>query len=48
MLNDIVNSQKVRAQKVVASSQSTGGTSFVPRYSEDHQEIEKLKEALRQ
>jgi hypothetical protein len=48
MINVIVDSQKLRAQKAAASSQSTGGSSFVPRRSEDRQEIEKLKEALRQ
>jgi hypothetical protein len=48
MLNGIVDSQKVRAQKVVSSSQSTGGSSFIPRRSEELQEIKMLKETLRQ
>jgi hypothetical protein len=51
MLNGIVDSQKVRAQKAMASSQSTGGgggSRFVPHRSKDRQEIEKFKEALRQ
>jgi hypothetical protein len=48
MLNGLVDSQMVRAQKVVALSQSTGGGSFIPRHSEDRLEIEKLKESLRQ
>jgi hypothetical protein len=48
MLNGIVNSQKVRAQKVVASSQSTGGNSFMPHRSEDRLVIERLKESLSQ
>jgi hypothetical protein len=48
MLNDIVDSQKVRAQKAVSSSQSTGGSSFIPRRSEELQEIKMLKETLRQ
>jgi hypothetical protein len=33
---------------VSQSSQSTGGSSFVPHRSEDRQEIEMLKESLRQ
>jgi hypothetical protein len=50
MLNGIVDSRKVRAQKAMASSQSTGGggSRFVPHRSKDRQEIEKFKEALRQ
>jgi predicted nucleic acid-binding protein len=48
MQNGIVDSQKVRAQKAAVSSQSIRGSSFIPRHSEDRQEIEKLKEALRQ
>jgi hypothetical protein len=45
MLNDVVNSWHVRAQKAVTSSQSTGvGSSFVSHQSE----IEQLKETLRQ
>jgi hypothetical protein len=47
MLNGIVDSRKLRAQKVVSSSQSTGGSSFIPRRSEERQEIEMLKETLR-
>jgi hypothetical protein len=38
----------VRALKAVALSQSTGGSSFVPSRLEDQQEIEMLKESLRQ
>jgi hypothetical protein len=48
MINGIVNSQKVRAQKVVMSSQSSRGSSFVPRRSEDRLEIEMLKESQQQ
>jgi hypothetical protein len=48
MLNGIVDSWKVRAQKVVSSSQSTGGSSFIPHCSEERQEIEMLEETLRQ
>jgi hypothetical protein len=48
MINGIVNSQMVRAQKVVMSSQSSGGSSFVPRRSEDRLEIEMLKESQQQ
>jgi hypothetical protein len=45
MLNDVVDSRHVTAQKVVTSSQSTGaGSSFFSRQSE----IEQLKETLRQ
>jgi hypothetical protein len=35
MLNGVVDFHKVRAQKAMTSSQSTGGSSFVPRHSED-------------
>jgi hypothetical protein len=48
MINSIINSRKVRAQNIAAAVQSTGGSSFVPRRSEDRQEIIKLKEVLRQ
>jgi hypothetical protein len=47
MLNGIIDSRKVRAQKAVSSSQSSGSI-FVPRRSEDRLEIEMLKESLRQ
>jgi hypothetical protein len=47
MLNDIIDSQKVRAQKATLSSQSSGCT-FVPHHLEDQLEIEMLKESLRQ
>jgi hypothetical protein len=47
MLNDIIDSQKVRAQKVVSSSQSSR-SSLVHRRSEDRLEIKILKESLRQ
>jgi hypothetical protein len=48
MLNGIIDSQMVRAQRPVASSQSIGGSSFVPRHLKEQQEIEMLKESLRQ
>jgi hypothetical protein len=48
MLNGIIDSQKVRDQKVASSSQSSGGSSFIPRRSEDRLEIEMLKESLPQ
>jgi hypothetical protein len=48
MLNGIVDSRKVRAQKAASSSQSTGGSSFIPRRLEERQEIKMLKETLRQ
>jgi hypothetical protein len=47
MLNDIVDSRKVRAQMAVTLLQSSGGSSYVPRRSEDRLEIEMLKESLR-
>jgi hypothetical protein len=47
MLNGIIDSWKVRAQKAAASSQSSG-SSFVPRRSKDRLEIKILKEGLRQ
>jgi hypothetical protein len=47
MLNGIIDSRKVRAQKVVSLSQSSGST-FIPHRSEDRLEIEMLKESLRQ
>jgi hypothetical protein len=47
MLNGIVDSRKVRAQKAASSSQSTGGSSFIPRHTEERQEIKMLKETLR-
>jgi hypothetical protein len=47
MLNGIIDSRKVRAQKVAMSSQSSGGSSFVLRCSEDRLEIKMLKENLR-
>jgi hypothetical protein len=46
MLNGIIDSGKVRAQKVVPPSQSSGGSRFIPRRSEDQLEIEMLKESL--
>jgi hypothetical protein len=48
MINGIVNSRKVRARMVVMSSQSSGGSSFIPRRSEDRLEIEMLKESQHQ
>jgi hypothetical protein len=47
MLNGIIESQKVRAQKAAQLSQRSG-SSFVPRCSEDRLKIEMLKESLRQ
>jgi hypothetical protein len=45
MLNDVVDSQQVRAEKVTTSSQSTcAGSSFFSHQSE----IEQMKETLRQ
>jgi hypothetical protein len=45
MLNGVLNSRHVRAEKEVMSSQSTGvGSSFFSRQSE----IKQLKETLRQ
>jgi hypothetical protein len=46
MLNGIINSWKVRAQKVASSSQSSR-SSFVPRRSEDRLEIKMLKDSMR-
>jgi hypothetical protein len=48
MLNGIIDSQKVRAQKAAAAAQSIGGSSFIPRCSKDRLEIKMLKERLRQ
>jgi hypothetical protein len=48
ILNGIVDSQKVRAHKATSSLQSTRGSSFIPRCSEERQEIKMLKETLRQ
>jgi hypothetical protein len=42
MLNGIIDSQKVGAQKAAQSSQSSR-SSFVPRCSEEQLEIEMLK-----
>jgi hypothetical protein len=47
MLNRIIDSRKVRAQKATQSSQSSEST-FVPRRSEEQLKIEMLKDALRQ
>jgi hypothetical protein len=47
MLNRIIDSRKVKAQKATVSSQSLGN-SFVPRRWEDRLEIKMLKESLRQ
>jgi hypothetical protein len=48
MLNGIVDSRKVRAQKAASLSQSIGGSSFIPSCSEEWQEVKMLKETLRQ
>jgi hypothetical protein len=47
MLNGIINSQKMRAQKDYYSLQSSW-SSFVPCCSEEQFEIKMLKDALRQ
>jgi hypothetical protein len=47
MLNGIIDSLKVRAQKVVSSSQSSGST-FAPRCSKDRLKIEMFMESPRQ
>jgi hypothetical protein len=47
MLNGIIDFRKMRAQKVAASSQSSG-SSFVPRCSEERLKIKMIKESLRQ
>jgi hypothetical protein len=47
MLNGIIESRKVRAQKGVSSSHSSEST-FLPRRSEDRFEIEMLKESLKE
>jgi hypothetical protein len=47
MLNGIIDSRGVRAQKAAQTSQSLG-SSFVPRRLEERLEIEMLKESLRQ
>jgi hypothetical protein len=47
MLNGIIDSQKVRAQKATAVAQSSG-SSFIPHHSKGRLEIEILKESLRQ
>jgi hypothetical protein len=46
MLNGIIDSQVVRAQKVAQSSQISE-SSFVPRHLEEWFEIKMLKESLR-
>jgi hypothetical protein len=48
MLNGIFDSRMVRAWQATVSSQSTGGSSFIPRRSKDRREIKMLKEALMQ
>jgi GTP1/Obg family GTP-binding protein len=48
MLNGIIDSRKVRAQKATTSSQSTGRSSFIPHRSEHQLKIKMLKESLRQ
>jgi hypothetical protein len=48
MLNGIVDSQKVGAQKTASSLQSIGGSSFIPRRLEEQEEIEMLKKTLMQ
>jgi hypothetical protein len=47
MLNGIIDPRKVRAQKAVAASHSSGST-FIPHWSEYWLKIEMLKESLRQ
>jgi hypothetical protein len=48
MPNDIVDSQKVGAQKTASSLQSIGGSSFIPHRLKEQQEIKMLKETLMQ
>jgi hypothetical protein len=46
MLNGIIDSRKVRAQKAATSLQSSGGgSSFIPSHSEDRLKIKMLKES---
>jgi hypothetical protein len=47
MLNGVIDSREVKAQKTALSSQSSS-TSSVHRRSEDELEIIRLKEAMRQ
>jgi hypothetical protein len=47
MLNGVIDSREVKAQKVALSSQNSS-TSSVRRRSEDELEIIRLKEAMRQ
>jgi hypothetical protein len=47
MVNGIIDSRKVRAQKSAQSSQSSW-SSFVPRQLKDRLKIKMLKESLRQ
>jgi hypothetical protein len=47
MLNEIIDSRRVRAQKVAQSSQSSR-SSFIPSRSEERLKIEMVKESLRQ
>jgi hypothetical protein len=47
MLNGVIDSREVKAQKTALSSQSSS-TSSVHRRSEDALEIIRLKEAMRQ
>jgi hypothetical protein len=46
MLNGVIDSREVRAQKAAQSSQSSGSSS-IRRHSEDELEIIRLKEAMR-
>jgi hypothetical protein len=48
MLNGMMDSRKVRAQKAATSSQSSDGSSSVPHRLEDRLKIKMLKESLRQ
>jgi hypothetical protein len=48
MLNGIIDSRKVRAQKAMTSSQSSWGSSFIPRHLEDRLEIKMLKQSPQQ
>jgi hypothetical protein len=48
MLNGVIDSREVKAQKVALSSQSSASTSSVRCCSKDEHEIIRLKETIRQ
>jgi hypothetical protein len=47
MLNGVIDSREVKAQKVALSSQSSASTSSVRCCSKDEHEIIRLKETIR-